>query len=132
MKKWTTKELKENGYEIENAKITSVDLSMADYDCLCLRMVLEGRCWGTTYGGYSLGHGSLDCKDDFFDGSAKGMESIIRIMAVVGCYRFNEMKGKIIRVAVKSQSDPIKIIGNVIEDKWFDAETFYKEAEDES
>lgn len=126
MKKWTLEELEENGYKIENAEIESVDLSMADHGCLCLSMALKGYGWGCVYGGYALGRGYLGCKDDFFDGSAQGMESIIRIMDTVGCERFNDMSGKIIRVATKGWGSSIKIIGNVIEDKWFDAETFYK------
>lgn len=31
------------GYKIENAKITSVDLSMEDHGCLTLSMVLDGE-----------------------------------------------------------------------------------------
>jgi hypothetical protein len=38
------------------------------------------------------------------------------------------MTGQIIRVAIKG-SNPVKIIGNVLEDKWFDIESFYKEEE---
>ena len=36
MKQWTKEELEQAGYKIENAKITSVDLSMADHGVLCL------------------------------------------------------------------------------------------------
>ena len=36
---YTEDKLREQGYKIENAKITSVDLSMADHGCLTLRMV---------------------------------------------------------------------------------------------
>jgi hypothetical protein len=49
MKHWTKKELKEAGYEIENAKITNVDLSMADHGCLTLSMTLDGEGWGVVY-----------------------------------------------------------------------------------
>ena len=130
MKKWTEMELEEAGYKIENAIIQSVDLSMADHGVLCLSMVLKGSAWGCVYGGYSLGSGYLGCKDEYFAGSKKGIESIMRIMDVVGCERFNDMKGKIIRVASKGWGDSLKIIGNVLEDHWFDAQTFYK-GEDE-
>lgn len=130
MKKWTLEELEENGYKIENVEIESVDLSMADHGCLCLEMVLKGYGWGCVYGGYALGYGYLGCEDDFFDGSAQGMESIIRIMEVTGCERFNDMSGKIIRVATKGWGSSVKIIGNIIKDKWFDAETFYKSEEE--
>ena len=125
MKKYTQEQLIEAGYKIENALITNVDLSMADHGCLTLVMTLEGDSWGAVYGGYCLGHGYLSAADDFFDGSAVGMEYLIRIMDTVGVEKFQDLKGKYIRVATKGWGDPVKIIGNIIKDKWFDAETFF-------
>ena len=125
MKKYTQEQLTEAGYSIENALITNVDLSMADHGCLTLVMTLEGGGWGVVYGGYCLGKGYLDASDDFFDGSAAGMEYLIRIMDTVGVEKFQDLKGKYIRVATKRWCDPVKIIGNIIKDKWFDAETFF-------
>ena len=125
MKKYTQEQLIEAGYKIENALITNVDLSMADHGCLTLVMTLEGVGWGVVYGGYCLGKGYLGADDDFFDGSAAGMEYLIRIMDTVGVEKFQDLKGKYIRVATKGWGDPVKIIGNVIKDKWFDAETFF-------
>ena len=115
------------GYKIENAKITSVDLSIADHGVATLRLVLEGAGWGCVYGGYVLGKGYLGA--DKFEGSAKGMESIIRIMDVVGVEQFNDMTGKIVRVATTGWADSIKIIGNVLSDKWFDIDSFFKDKE---
>ena len=125
MENWTAKELEMAGYRVENAKITSVDLSMADHGVLTLEIVLEGAAWGCVYGGYVLGHGYLGAKE--FSGSGIGLESIMRIMDVVGVERFNDMKGKYVRVAVEGISSPIKIIGNVINNKWFDIDLFFKE-----
>ena len=125
MKKYTQEQLIEAGYKIENALITNVDLSMADHGCFTLVMTLEGDGWGVVYGGYCLGHGYLGADDDFFDGSAAGMEYLIRIMDTVDVKKFQDLKGKYIRVATKRWCDPVKIIGNIIKDKWFDAETFF-------
>ena len=127
MIKWTKNTLKTEGYDIENAKIEYVDLSMADHGVLDLSMGLNGNGWGCVYGGYVLGKGYLGAKE--FEGSKKGMESIMRIMDVVGVSRFNDMKGKIIRAAIKGWGEPVKIIGNVIEDRWFDAGSFYSESD---
>lgn len=124
MIEWTVKKLINDGYEIENAKITSVDLSMEDHGVLCLSIGLDGKGWGCIYGGYVLGKGYVGAKE--FSGTEQGIESIMRIMDVVGVDKFNSMKGKIIRVATKGWGSIIKIIGNVIEDKWFDAGSFYK------
>ena len=118
------KELIANGYKIENAKITSVDLSMEDHGCLTFYMGLNGEGWGCNYGGYCLGHGYLGAKK--FDGSAKGLEYIMRIMDTVGVSRMSDLKGKYIRVATKGWGEIIKIIGNIIDDKWFNSEEFFK------
>ena len=124
MKNYTYDKLTASGYSIENALIKNVDLSMADHGCLTLAMTLEGGGWGVVYGGYCLGKGYLGADDDFFSGSASGMEYLIRIMDTVGVEKFQDLKGKYVRVATKS-GDPVKIIGNIINDKWFDAETFF-------
>lgn len=125
MKKYTQEQLTEAGYSIENALITNVDLSMADHGCLTLVMTLEGDGWGAVYGGYCLGNGYLGAADDFFDGSAAGMECLIRIMDTIGVEKFQDLKGKYIRIATKRWCDSVKIIGNIINDKWFDPETFF-------
>ena len=130
MKKYTQEQLVTSGYIIKNALITNVDLSMADHGCLTLAMTLEGGGWGVVYGGYCLGKGYLGADDDFFDGSAAGMEYLMRIMDTVGVERFQDLRGKYVRVATKGWGDPIKIIGNIIKDKWFDAETFFADKEE--
>lgn len=129
MKHYTQEELTNLGYRIENARITDVDLSMADHGCFTLAMTLNGEGWGVVYGGYCLGHGYLGADDNFFSGSAAGMEYLIRIMDTVGVDRFQNLKGKYVRVATKGWGDTVKIIGNIIEDKWFDAEAFFADKE---
>lgn len=125
MKNYDYMKLTEAGYTIENALVTNVDLSMADYGCLTLAMTLDGGGWGVVYGGYCLGKGYLGADDDFFSGSAAGMEYLMRIMDTVGVEKFQDLKGKYIRVATKGWGDQVKIIGNILKDKWFDAETFF-------
>lgn len=114
-----------SGYKIENAKITNADLSMEDHGCLTFDMGLDGGGWGCNYGGYCLGHGYLGAKK--FDGSSKGLEYIMRIMDTVGVSRMSDLKGKYIRVATKGLGDAVKIIGNIIDDKWFDPEKFFRD-----
>lgn len=127
MKKFTEEELKELGYELLNAEVTNVSLNMNDHGCLTLLITLRGAGWGVVYGGYCLGKGYLGADDDFFEGSAKGMEAIMRIMDVVGVEALEDMKGKYARIASKGLGSSVKIIGNVISDKWFDYESFFNE-----
>ena len=125
MKEWTTGDLINNGYEIENGKITSINLSMADYGCIVLEMTVEGNGIGFVFGGNALGHGYLGA--DHFDSTDHALVYIMRIMDTVGVERFNDLKGKYIRFATKGWGYSPKIIGNIISDKWFDTASFFKD-----
>ena len=125
MKEWTEEKLIEAGYNIENAKISFVDFSMADHGCFTLSIGLEGYRWYIVYGGRCLGHGYLGAEE--FDSAPNVSEYIMRIMDVIGCEKFNSMAGKYIRVANKGWGSKIEIIGNIIDDKWFDQESFFRD-----
>lgn len=127
MKKYTIEQLKAEGYEIENAEIENVSLNMENHGCFTLDITLKGGGWGVVFGGYCLGKGYVGADDDFFKGSEKGMEAIMRIMDTVGVAEFSKLKGKHIRVATKGWGSCVKIIGNIIKDKWFDYGTFFEE-----
>lgn len=133
MKKYTAKELINEGYTLENALIKNVSLSSTDYCCLTLNMDLEGGGWGCSYGGYCLGKIYPNSYEkDTYEGSAAGMEAIMRIMDVVGVSRLEDMQGKYVRVATKGWGSIIKIIGNIVSDRWFDYETFFADKKEES
>ena len=125
MKEWKKSLLEGAGYRIENAKITEADLSMADHGCLCAEIALEGDGWGCVYGGFKIGSGYLGATE--FEGYEHGIEYIMRIMDTVGVSKYNQMVGKYIRVAIMGWGDAIKIIGNIIEDKWFDTKSFFED-----
>lgn len=132
MKKYTENLLIEEGYEIQNAEITSVSLSSSDYCCLSLDIVLQGASWGCVYGGYCLGKMYPDSYEkDTYEGSAAGMEAIMRIMDVVGVSKLEDMKGKYIRVATKGWGSSVKIIGNIIKNRWFDYDSYFKDKKKE-
>mgnify|MGYP004527187797 FL=1 len=133
MKKYTAKELFNEGYTLENALIKNVSLSSTDYCCLTLNMNLEGGGWVCSYGGYCLGKIYPNSYEkDTYEGSAAGMEAIMRIMDVVGVSHLEDMQGKYIRVATKGWGSTIKIIGNIVSDRWFDYETFFADKKEES
>lgn len=110
--------------EIQNAIITGVTISMADHGCLTFGLILRSEGWGCTYGGYCIGHGYLGA--DHFDGSAKGLEAMMRIMDTVGVERWEDLEGKYIRVEIKNWGDSISKIGHITKNKWFDIKEFFK------
>lgn len=118
-----TEKLISNGYKIENAKIINADLSMEDHGILTLYITLEGNGWGVCYGGYCIGKGYLGSSK--FEGYDKGIEYIMRIMDTVGVSKFEDLKGKHVRVATKGWGSCVKIIGNLIKEQWFDTEEFF-------
>ena len=111
--------------EIKNAKITKADLSMEDHGVLTLSLAVEGAGGGVCLGGYVLGKGYLGAKS--FEGSAKGIEEIMRVMDTVGVERFSDLTGRYIRVEIGNLGNRIKKFGNIVEDKWFDYADFYKD-----
>ena len=129
MKKWTKKLLEAEGYDIWNAEIKNVSLSMEDHACLVSYLSLDGHGPCCCYGGYVLGKGYVGAKN--FEGYASGIEAIMRIMDTVGCSKYEDMKGKYVRVATKGWGSTVKIIGNILEDKWFDYESFFKDKEND-
>ena len=129
MIEWTTNELIKNGYEIENGRITDVDLSMADHGVITLTLCVSGNGCGFVYGGYALGHGYLGA--EHFDSTEHALVYIMKIMDTVGVENFNGLKGKYIRFATKGWGDCITIIGNIISDKWFDTKSFFEDSPDD-
>lgn len=129
MVKLTAEKLTSMGYKIENAKIRSVDLSMEDHGVLCLEMSLDANTFGVVFGGMVLGKGYVGAKE--FSSYPHASEYLMQIMDVVGCSRFNDMEGKYIRVATDGWGNPVRIIGNIIEDKWFDADSFFADFKEE-
>lgn len=129
MKIWAEEELINDGYRLRNAEIANVSLNMKDHGALTLDLSLSGNGWGVVYGGYCLGRGYLGAKN--FVGYASGLETIMRIMDVVGVDDLTEMKGEHVRVALKGIGDSVKIIGNFIRDEWFDYGSFFDDKKQE-
>lgn len=59
----------------------------------------------------------------------RGMESIARIMDTVGVTKLSDLEGRYIRTAVTGDRR-LKIIGNIINDKWFDIKSFFEDAQE--
>lgn len=111
--------------KIVNAKIKHVSISMADHGCLTFRITLDGGAWCVGYGGYCIGHGFLG-SDSFTAENGGGLVAMMKIMNVVGVEEWEDLKGKYVRVVDDGWGSPVKKIGNIIEDKWFDIDEFFK------
>ena len=81
--------------EIENAKITNVSLTMADYCSLVFWITVEGAGGGCNIGGYKIASGMLGAKpEEFIAETGNGLVAMMRIMNVVGVERWEDLKDK--------------------------------------
>lgn len=111
--------------EIKNAKIVDVSLTMADHGVLTFDLSLVGSGWGVGYGGYVIGKGYVGAKE--FTAEGKGLVALMRIMDTVGVEKWEDLKGKYIRVVTEGWGSAVTTIGNILEDKWFNAREFFSE-----
>lgn len=104
-----------DGYSIENAKITSVSITMADHGCLSYWIMLDGGGWGCGFGGKAE--------------TGNDLVAMMRIMNVVGVSNWEDLEGQFVRVAIPDNNwgGSIHIIGNILNDKWFDQKKFFAE-----
>lgn len=112
--------------KILNAQITNVSLTMEDYGFLTFWLILEGDGWGCGVGGYCIGRGYLGA-NEFTAECGYGLEAMMRIMDVVGVDKWEDLKGKYLRVQFPSSGwgDSVSIIGNLVKDKWFNIKDFF-------
>ena len=112
--------------EIKNAIITKVTISMADHGCLTFDLYLDMGGCACAVGGYCIGHGYLGA-DTFEAERGEGLEAMMRIMDTVGVERWEDLEGRYIRYEDNGWGSSVTKIGNIIEDKWFDIDKFFKE-----
>lgn len=110
--------------EIINARITKTSLGYEDHGILTfgLGLDLAGGMF-TTFGGYELDTYNKTTKKR--ECHAYSMQLIVEIMKTVGVEKWEDLKGQYIRVVDEGHNTPIRKIGNLMEDKWFDVCEFY-------
>ena len=114
---------------IENAIIEDVSISMEDHGCITFLVYIEGNGWFTSFGGYVNGHGYLG--SDYWDGGGSAIVAMMKIMDTVGVEKWEDLKGKYIRVESDGWGSSIHKIGNILKDKWFDLKEFFEKTKDE-
>lgn len=126
MKHYTTQQLIDEGYMIENAIIKSADISFTD-GYINFNLVLEGYSWGCNFGGFSLG-----TVDGFKIQAYKyGLQYVSQIIKTIGVWRLSDLNGRYLRVARK-HGESLCIIGNILTEDWFDAHSFFEDFIDEN
>lgn len=114
---------------IENVKITNTSITMENHGVLTFYITVEGAGIGVNLGGYCIGSGYLGAKE-FSAESGSGLVAMMNIMNVVGVHKWEDLKGKYCRIKTDGWGSTVNIIGNIIENKWFDMKKFFEECGD--
>lgn len=102
--------------EIVNAKIVGTMLGIEDHGIMTSFLFLEWPGSGIGFGGYSLGGNSA-------------VLFIRTILEVVGVEKWEDLKGKYVRVDLGGLGQPAKGIGNILKDDWLYPKEFFSECE---
>ena len=101
--------------EIKNAVIESVSIDTGDRGLLTAWLYLSYGAGGQGFGGYAL-----YLPKDYAHHTNKGDFAghfIFRCMQIAGVERWEDVKGKTIRV--KSTNSRVESIGHIVKDDWF-------------
>lgn len=113
---------------IENGKITGTMLGKEDRGIMTFWIFIEFASGVCGYGGYALD--SYDTQTKKRIGSAAGMQAIAEILDCVGVAKREDLTGAFIRCEHQGWGGKMIRIGNLIKDKWFSLETFFKEVKE--
>ena len=103
--------------ETKNAVIESTSLGR-EHGCMTFMLILDYGGCGQGAGGYVLD--GWNAKEQKRTGWVHGITLLSEIMDVVGVERWEDLKGKHIRV--KAEHNKVHAIGNFLKDDWLNFE----------
>lgn len=115
--------------EVVNAKIIGTTLGIEDHGILTCQLHLEWPGAGISFGGYALD--KWDDKKKKRIGVGIGLEFIQRVMEVVGVEKWEDIKGKYVRLDTEGWGGKALGIGNLLEEDWLYPGQFFIEKEAE-
>ncbi len=110
---------------IKNGRIVSTMLGREDHGIMTWMITVEAN-----FGSFSFGCRALDEYDEETKTrrfSSKAMESISILLDVVGVSKWENLKGQYIRFEDTGWGSYVDRVGNIMKDKWFDLDEFFKE-----
>ena len=113
----------ENERKIINAQITNTMLGREDHGIMTFMIFVRCDDFGCGIGGYALDVKPKQEGDSIY--SPKAMEVLSKILETVGVNKWEDLKGKYIRVVDEGHNSAINEIGNLMEDKWLNFKDFF-------
>lgn len=128
---------------IHNVKITSTFLGIEDHGVMTFMIHLQSETIGIGYGGYgldkdcprngeSLGHGESR-KPRIASSFGLGYQAIRHILETLNKTQWESLPQTLCRIEFNDgpgSSGKILRIGNILEDKWFDLQTYMRSQAD--
>lgn len=111
--------------KVYNAEITGTMLGFEDHGIMSSFVYLKFDGGSVGFGGYALDEYNKSLGKRV--GVACGMEYIKEIMEVVGVSKWEDLKGKYVRVKSEGLGGQAVALGNLIEDKWFEPREWFKQ-----
>lgn len=111
--------------EMLNDKITETKLG-EDHGCLTAYICVEGDGWGGGMGGHCLDHWHRDV--GYYD-SPDGYGAIIELMKTLEVDKWEDLKGKYVRVHV-DEHNTIDRIGHLMKNKWFSFKEYFEKVKE--
>lgn len=107
--------------KVENAMITSTFLGYEEHGILTFLIELKGNGWGVGFGNCALD----ECSGGKRIPVSEGLECISTILKTVGVDKWEDLKGKYVRVETNGYDCTVTKIGHILKDKWFDLDEFF-------
>lgn len=101
---------------VQNAKIVDTFLGQEDHGIMTLYLFVEFDGGRQGFGGYFLD--TYDKSQEKRIGTVYGMEFLMRTLATVGVSKYEDLKGKMVRL--KRENTKIHAIGHILQDRWFE------------
>lgn len=116
--------------EVVNAQIKATSLGVDDGPCFSCWLYLEWPGAGIGFGGYALDE--YDKAKNRRCGVGMSIDFLQEIMDVVGVRKWEDLKGKYVRLDTEGWGGKALGIGNLLEEKWLYPQQWFIEHEAEA
>lgn len=113
--------------EIKNAKIINTMLGREDHGIFTFMIYVQFDGCSCGIGGYGLDYYNKELNKRVY--SAKSLEAVSKILDVVGVDKWEDLKGKYLRIKDNGWGSTIDEIGNLMENEWFNLREFFSNKE---